>query len=270
MVTVVTMFFDIKTTRPRSFYMEHCETLFLDAPMVIFCDDTTYPDIEARRGGRPTTYIRKPIHEYDFYSSLLPIVRANRTLRPSSDVRNTPEYFLLSAFKIHALYIASQQHPNSTHYVWVDFGLAHVARSMREAVSSIVSTPRPKIGCCYIHYRSKEELYPMREYVTGKCGIACGVISVERQYVPRLYLSFMSILHEQILDGVGHAEEQIMVYVYDQHPEWFSIYFGDYPSIATNYHATVEDEDSVQTYFIHNAEAAGRHGLAEQARRSME
>lgn len=269
MVTLVTMFFDIKTTRPRSFYMENCETLLLDIPMVIFCDESTYPDIAIRRGNRPTTYIKKPIYEYEFYASLLPIVESNRKIRPSSDPRNTSEYFLLTVFKIYALYIASQQ-TDATHYMWIDFGLSHVARSMSDGVYSIVRAPRPRIACCYIHYRSKKELYPMRDYVTGRCGIACGVISVEKQYVEKLYLSFISILHEQILDGVGHAEEQIMVYVFDQHPEWFSIYFGDYSSIVTNYHTTVEDVESVKHFFIQNAQQDNQHALAEDAYKSIQ
>jgi hypothetical protein len=69
--------------------------------------------------------------------------------------------------------------------------------------------------------------------------------------------------------GVGHAEEQVMVYVYDQHPEWFSLYFGDYYSVATNYHKTVEDHACVQYNFILNAAASGNHALAEEARNSI-
>ena len=267
--TIVTMFFELKSGRPRSFYMEHAKkVLSIDAPMVIFCDQDTHAELLALRGDRPSAFVVKPIHEYDMYSTLLPIITANRLTRPSSDPRNTPDYFLLTMFKFHALQIASQR-VRAAHYMWLDMGAAHVVRSIPNAIYPILANPRPKIAWCYIHYRSRQELYPMADYVTGKCGIASGVFTVEASYLPKLYTAAMSILYEQVKLGVGHAEEQVMVYVYDQHPEWFSLYFGDYYSAATNYHKTVEDHDCVRYHFIQNAEAAGNYALADEAHKSI-
>jgi hypothetical protein len=263
------MFFELKTGRPRSFYMEHAKkVLSIEAPMVVFCDESTHADLAALREDRPTTFFVKPIHEYDYYSTLLPIIAANRITAPSSDSRNTPEYFLLTMFKFHALQIASQA-VRSDHYMWLDIGAAHVARSVPESIYPILARPRPGIACCYIHYRPHEELYPIQNYVTGKCGIAATVITVQASHVSRFYTCMMSMMYEQLMLGVGHAEEQVMVYVYDQHPEWFSLYFGDYYSVATNYHKTVEDHACVQYNFILNAAASGNHALAEEARNSI-
>jgi hypothetical protein len=135
-VTLVSMFFDLKQSRSRSFYLEHGNAvLSLDAPLVLFCDAETRPELEALRGSRPTVYIEKPIAEYEYYAHLLPIVQKNREVRPSPDPRNTSEYFLLSVFKIYALYIASQRQDfPSTHCMWVDVGCSHVLRDIPNAI----------------------------------------------------------------------------------------------------------------------------------------
>jgi hypothetical protein len=104
----------------------------------------------------------------------------------------------------------------------------------------------------------------MESYFTGhgKTGIAAGLITVEASYVPTFFTLFHSILYDQITRGLGHAEEQVLVYCYDQHPEWFSIYAGDYYSLATNYHTPREDHDCIRNNFIGPARASGREDIA--------
>jgi hypothetical protein len=268
-VTVVSMFFHLNQARPKSFYLTHGRTILtLEAPMVLFCDAETRPDLEAIRGDRPTVYMEKPLADYDYYRTLLPIVRANRVTRPSPDPRNTPEYFLLSVFKLYALLIASQRADfPTTHYMWIDVGCAHVVRGLPEALAPILAAPRPKIACCCIRYRSRNELYPMTSYLAngGPCGVAAGLITVEVAYIPKLFTFANAILYDQISQGIGHAEEQLLIYCYDSHPEWFSPFFGDYSSLATNYHQTREDRASVQAFVVQPALADGRADLAHAA-----
>lgn len=269
-VTLVTMFFNLNQARPKQFYIDHGRAVLeLDAPMVVFCDAETRPDLEACRNGRPTAYVERPIFEYEYYSALLPIVHANRATRPSPDTRNTPEYFLLSMFKFYALYFAYLRRDfPCTHYMWIDIGCSHVVRGIPSAILPILAAPRPKVACCYIHYRSSAELYPMTSYFAsgGKCGLAAGLMTLESSYVPKLFTLANSILYEQIAEGVGHAEEQVLVYCYDRRPEWFSIYAGDYYSIATNYHRAVNDIECIEQNFIRPAMAAGRHDLVQSVR----
>jgi hypothetical protein len=263
-VTLVSMFFHLNQARPKEFYYTHGRAvLTIDAPMVLFCDADTRPGLEAIRGDRPTVYVEKPLADYDYYATLLPLVTANRKVRPSPDPRNTAEYFLVSVFKFYALYFAAQRCPSS-HYMWIDLGCSHVVRGIPDAVLPILQAPRPKVACCSIRYRSRRELYPLSSYFAaeGKCGIAAGIFTVEASYVSRLFALTNSVLYEQIAEGVGHAEEQILVYCYDRHPEWFSLYCGDYYSLATNYHRPVEDLACIQAHFVEPAVADGRHDLA--------
>ena len=279
--TIVTMFFNLKklpdstpNLRPIEFYLEHGRpTLTLPYPMVIFCDEETRPLLEKIRGDLPTTYVEKNITEYDYFKQLYPKVVENRKVIPSSDPRNTSSYFLTSLFKIFAINSAKQSkyYPETTHYFWLDVGGSHVMRGFPDAVCKILDNPRSKISCGYIHYRSDSELYPMKEFMKygGKCCIGSGCFSVESLYTECFYNDIFEILDKQIDLGIGHAEEQCMVYTYSRHPEWFNLYFADYYSLITNYHATIEDIQCVQSNFIENARNAGRIDLVELAINSI-
>ena len=267
---IVTMFFNLakspdatNATRPLEFYLRHgAPTLNLPYEMVIFCDEETKPLIEFMRGDYPTTYIVKSIFEYDHVKQWLPIVRSGRLERPRADPRNTPSFFAVTSFKPMALHLAKQQVVADT-YMWLDFGASHIARGIPDAVQRIVEHPRPKITLCYIHYRSKAELYPMTKFLAndGPCGVAATAFTVQSDYVERFFLSMMSVCYEQVALGVAHNEEQAMIYVYDRNPEWFSLYFGDYQSTLTNYHKSVEDHPIIQHCFLANAQSDGRQDL---------
>lgn len=275
---IVTMFFNLArspdattATRPLEFYIKHGEpTLTLPHFMVIFCDEETKPLIESMRGERPTKYVVKSIFDYEHVKSLLPIIRENRKKVSSVDPRNTPSHFMVTSFKPFALHLAKREVEAET-YMWLDFGGSHVLRGFPDAVTRIVEDPRPKITMCYIHYRSKSELYPMSKFLSkgGPCSVSGTSFTLESSYVDRYYLSMMSVIYEQVSQGVGHTEEQAMVYVYDRNPEWFSLYFGDYQSTLTNYHKCIEDLHIMRYCFIENARADCRFDLVREAEEQM-
>jgi hypothetical protein len=277
--TIVTMFFNLQqlpgavpSTRSMDFYMKNGRaTLSAPAPMVIFCDPSTRPTIEAIRtelSTYPTTYIEKNLADYDYYQSLYPIILNNRAKSPhyaSSNSRNTPSHCLTTMFKIPALYMAYQTCPAS-HYIWLDFGCSYMALDVEKAIVPVIHNPRPRIACGAIHYRSSQELYPMSEYMKwgGPCSLAGTLMTIERDYMELFYSNMMSIFCEQLNEGVGHTEEQVLVYLFDRHPEWFDLYFSDYRSCIVNYHSVCEDYASIKHFFIHEALNKNRRDLAEK------
>jgi len=278
MTTIVTMFFNLKklvdateSVRPPEFYVENGKpTLDLAYPMVIFCDQETRPFLESYRK-HPTIYIEKPLVDYEFYQTLWPIVVENRKTNPSVDNRNTASYFLLCMFKLHALKLAKDAFP-STHLAWIDLGASHVVRSFSSAAPAMLDRPNHRLSCCYIHYRSPDQLYPIRQRngLAGQCGIAGTIFTVEKTYLDRVYAAMFGMMYTHISLGVGHTDEQIFVYLYDKHPEWFTLYFGDYFSCLTNYHSNVEDDWAIQNHFIDNARRAGRPDLVELAQQRVQ
>jgi hypothetical protein len=265
--------------RPPEFYLEKSRPLLaLPNPMVIFCDLETRHKIEDIRNelapGYLTSYIEKSITEYDFYKLNHPIIKNNRKSGSGyfNDARNTPSYFITTVFKIIALQIAEQRNDfNSTHYAWIDFGLSHLAPdNFQNAAMALLKAPRSRISLVYIHYRSSEELKNMNNFLTNfSCGTASSVMTVEREYVSKFYTAVMSIFYEQLLKGMGHAEEQIITYCYDRHPELFTLIYGDYYSQLTNYHNPVRDYPAIKQHFIKNAIAANRIDLAKDAIKAL-
>jgi len=282
------MFFDLSNfkdsthlTRSLDFYIENGKhTLALKFPMVVFCDSSTHlllQEIRDREVGPdvPTEYIVKNIAEYDYYKLHFENVENNRKTTNGytcADKRNTVSYFLTTTFKNIALYISKQRNFfNTTHYAWIDVGCNHVVRSLSEFAPLMLIKPKPKISLCYIHYRGDSELYPISNYLSngGPCAIATTAYTIEADYVDKLYNVAMSVFHEQLSEGYGHADEQVMIYCYHKKPEWFNLYYGDYYSIVTNYNQAKQDVYTIYYCFIQSALRYRRYDLASDAAKTI-
>lgn len=269
-ITIVTMFFNLKRLpdnvpllRPLEFYIENGKkTLDLPYPMVIFCDSDTRPFLQSYRK-HPTIYVEKSIADYEFFQILWPTVVENRKHKDVVCNRNTPSYFLMCMFKFHAIQLAHQL-TKTQHYAWVDLGASHVVKDFESSALNMLAAPMPRASFCYIHYRGPKFLYPLEKTnaMAAYCGIACTVFTVEAAYVERLYTGTFSILYDHIGKGFGHADEQIVTYLFDKQPELFRIYYGDYSSVLLNYHKSVTDHRYVIEYFAKNAKLAGREYLS--------
>lgn len=282
--TIVTMFYNLKDledssneTRTTEFYMNHGRgTLGLSHPMIIFCSPDTQPAIQAIRDelvdqtNIPTMYICRKLQDFDFYSQNIQTVcdqRKGSSIYTKSH-RNTPSYCLLTMMKIIVLQMAYQRNPFHTEYfAWIDFGANHIpGNQLSKAAIRMLESPKPRVSVCYIHYRSKAEIGDMRQFVPGgPCGIAATAFTVEGSYMSRFYHAMLSMFHEQLLKGVAHSEETVLTCCYDRYPELFTLSYGDYNSVCTNYHRPLESFGTIRTFFIPNAQRAGRHDLAAEA-----
>jgi hypothetical protein len=269
------MFFDIQSlqdamqVRPVEFYVKNgVATLGIKTPLVLLCDETTRPWLEAERNRLapdiPTVYVVKPLNEYDLYSTSHSIITKNRKIKPTRDPRNTASYCIMTMMKFIAIKIASEKIPDASHYLWIDLGCGHVVDKVIESIPTILASPNPKVSCLYIHYRSHKELIDMNtEFASGGyCGIAAGMFSVESAYVNLLFTRCMMIYYEMLSHGVGYAEESVLTYMFDRYPEMFHLYYGEYYSIATNYKYVSRDYASIKQFFITPAIACGRTDLA--------
>lgn len=279
----VTMFFNLKNlrdanpqTRTPEFYLEKGKgTLSVQSPMIIFCDWITKDLIKPLRESLvdtklyPTVYIEKNISEYELYKDNWRIIANNRSWNKRPSDRNTPSYLLTMTFKFMALKIAMERNDfNGTHYFWIDFGISHLVHGsdMLADVHSAFANPRPKVSVMYIHYRNEEQINKMKLICDeGFCGMANAFFSVEATTICKLYTLAMSIFYEMLFIETGHNDEQIMSYCYVRHPELFTLYYGDYYSVISNYNFVKKDWHCVRYYFVHKAMEANRPDLAKAA-----
>jgi hypothetical protein len=271
------MFFDLKplpdstdNVRPIEFYTKNSEvTLSIQAPMVLLCDSVSRPWLERERArlapAMHTLYVEKALTDYDIYATTHPIITKQRAGNPHyNGSRNTPSYFILSVMKLYAIKLAAQLMPEASHYFWVDIGCAHVVDNHGAYLPGMLSSPNPKVSCVYIHYRSHAELSNMQQFLGrgGLCAIAAGIMSVQKEYVDVFFTRFLSVYYEMLSIGLGHAEEQILAYLFDRFPDMFHLYYGDYYSCASNYRFVVRDYSAIKRFYLSNTLAAGRKDLA--------
>jgi hypothetical protein len=135
-----------------------------------------------------------------------------------------------------------------------------------ETACDLLTNTKPKVAVTYIHYRSHAELADMKQYMEfgAPCGMASTVYTVEGAYADRYCAAMFSVFMDQIVRGYGHTDETCMVYCYDKYPELFTLNYGDYYSVITNYHGVREDKEAVRRYFIEEAERKGRSDLAQR------
>ena len=280
---IVTMYFNLrklkdvsKGTRPPEFYMTAGKgTLQMDYPMVIFCDNDTYPFIKTIRDeligiNDKTIYIIKPLEEYEFYKMNWPIInnfRKRGTRNPED--RNTTSYYLICMFKTIALKLAHTRNDfDGSHYIWMDFGCSHIVynRTLKDDAIRMIEFPRSKITVMYIRFWTKNDQKNIYNTIeSGQCGIAGTVFTVESNYIDRFYSSMMALFYDVLSQEKGHTDEQIMTYCFYKWPNLFNIYYGDYYSVISNYHHVRNDWHLIKYALINPAITDGSKILAKGA-----
>lgn len=273
----VTMFFDLKSlpdatdsVRPVDFYVKNGQTtLSQKCPLVILCDKATRPWIEEFRTrlapGVETVYVERSLMDYEHYRLNHSIIKANRVGNSNYvGSRNTPSYCLTTMLKFQAIKTAHEIFPSASHYFWIDFGCAHIAKDAEVYLPKMLEKPNPKICCMYIHYRHTTDLRRMETYLSAgnPCALAATIFSVENSLVNSFYTRGLAIFYEMLSRGVGHNEEAVLIYLYDRFPEMFHLYYGDYYSTASNYHYVCRDYPAIKAFFLRNTIHCGRLDLA--------
>jgi len=278
--TLVSIFFDIKkesdasvASRPLEFYLENGRHMLSQPyPLILFCDPGLKPQIQAIRDevcpANQTVYIEKNITDYEFYQQCKPIILKNREGDPQYiDHRNTASYCIVTNFKVHAMKIAYDLNPfHTTHFAWIDFGGGHICKNMSQFLPEIMRSPKPGIAMLYITYRSAEEIQDRKRYMQGgPCGLAGNFWTIEASCVDRLFLAFYEAFYGLLLEGVGHGDEQTFQFVYHRFPEMFSLSYGDYGSVYSNYFYPRDDYHSIRWFYIQQALNKGDRAAAKRA-----
>ena len=166
-------------------------------------------------------------------------------------------------FKIIALNIAKENNFfNTDYYAWIDFGGSHIMKDFNTYAIKMLDNPNPKISFCYIHYRTREEMYTLLNTIGGFCGIAATSFTLDHHYIKAFYINIFKLFYELLNNSIGHAEEQIFTLFYDRHPELCNIYYGDYYSILKNYHEPIDDFNCIIHNYIKETITKGRKDLA--------
>lgn len=267
---LVTAYFRIPgSPRGVEFYMANAKaTMSLPFPMVVFCASQDAQAIAAiRQQQQQQRNAETRFVEMDLFADpeTLALAHKIRTDRMDKDdyKRNTPEYFIVMAFKWRAIFIASRTLKGS-HYVWLDFGGGHAIRNIERDIVPIMDHPHPKVGMCMLRYNppSVTEHPRFIEHCYTLTSLAGGLFTVQAEYVDRFYAHCQTVFFQQVANGTGYNDQTVFAILYNRHPELFTLFFGDYDALASSYHTFRSNAAMIIGECAEQAVAVGNWELA--------
>jgi hypothetical protein len=248
--TVVTSLFDLARrepggTRPTvAQYLEWGEVLLaLDTDLVCFTEPPIDTEIRARRenhrlAGR-TEIISRPLESLSTYRLLAAATEARRRhpLLNGSHDKDTPLYAILEWSKFEVLSTAMQVNPFSAdHFIWADFGLAHVARTEHHLEDRVFTDTPDSVRLLQMRPLHTELVADRAHHLSYRRGhFAGGLISGRCDHLAQLCDAIERELLDALSEGFAPIDEQLLELAVARCPERFSFHHGDYADITENY-----------------------------------
>jgi len=219
--------------------------LTLPYPLIIFIDDSLDQElqelekniIQTRSIFPNKTFIYKEKFENTFfYKDLIRL----KTLQKTFDIINLnkakdcPNYIILNNNKFHFMEKAIDVNfANSSHFIWMDFGINHVAKDPHIIHEWILRIPDKIKQLCINPYieagNSKEIFRAIWHHTAG--GIFSGNIENMKAY-SRLFKEKVEQIYSE---DWYQLDEAVMTVVQRENPTLFEFFYGDYDGIIANY-----------------------------------
>jgi hypothetical protein len=219
--------------------------LTLPYPLVIFIDDSLTPDaqelektiIEKRQPFPGKTHIYKELFANTyFYKDINKLIELEDTFNivNINKAKDSPRYIILNNNKFHFMEKAIDTNfANSSHFIWIDFGINHVAKDPHIIHEWIMHIPDKIKQLCVNPYidagENKENFKNIWHHTAG--GLFSGNIENLKLY-SRLFKEKVAQIYEE---EWYQLDEAIMTMVQRENPDLFEFFYGDYDGIIANY-----------------------------------
>lgn len=206
-------------------------------PMVIYTQAELVDAIYALR--KPyismTRIIVEPLEQTYFYRYKDTFTKHPFPIYNINSEKDTPLYIIFNANKFHWMERTIKANPfNSTHFLWIDLGIAYVARNPALAYTWLSHMPdriRQMEVVPYFGEPAQDHFHYIRHNLAG------GLFSGHYSYLTK-YISAFKAKYQEIIDaGWYQLDEAVMTLVAHDHPDWFDFFYGDYEGIIQNYRA---------------------------------
>lgn len=260
----ITSFFDLKNIeeserRSFDFYLEKGRTVLSSCKHLIIFTESNLKDqiFNVRKEYFPdekyhinvtdesscqiieTTFNELPNLEYRET-----ITKIRENIINLNKVKDTPNFLFVQWAKFHFIRETYKLFGNSfSHYVWIDFGISHVAE-------------HPDILKSLIHHPSKIKLLSLRptymwevihpdflKYFNGRTG--GGLWSTPQQLVITFCDLFDNKKVELLNNGYAPLEDDIVTVLRIFHKDLFELYYGDYCDIIRNFNKEIRCQNFV-------------------------
>jgi hypothetical protein len=249
--TIVTAFYNIRAlengspedNRQMDKYLQIAEKFMmkLPYPLMIFIDPEDailYEFItEKRQKYLDKTFIyQERFQDTYFYKDLAKI----RELQQQYYIYNgdlkheTPLYVILNNNKFHFIERAIESNPfQSSHFVWMDLGINHVARNTERIHEWILRVPDKIKQLCINpfveHGENRDIFHNIFHHMAG------GLFSGNAHYLKQYAEAFKDKTEQIYSEGWWQVDEAVMTMVQRENPGLFDLFYGDYEGIVSNY-----------------------------------
>jgi hypothetical protein len=250
--TIITAFYNIRETeqndspnnRKIDDYLELSKNFILQLPypLVIYIDTTTSSDkiYEFIQNNRPykekTQIVREPFENTFFYKD----IERLRELQQTYPIYNgrleheTPHYIVLNNNKFWWMEQTINQNPfSSERFMWMDFGINHVARSVEKIHTWIHNIPEKIRQMCINPLVEsndyKDVFHNIYHHYAG------GLFSGSAEYMQKYIHAFKETNEKIYNENWYQIDEAIMTIIHNENKEWFDNFYGDYVGIIANY-----------------------------------
>ena len=253
--TIVTAFYNIralengspKDNRQMDQYLKIAEQFMmkLPYPLMIFIDPDDhilYEFITRHREkySNKTFICQEYMTDTYFYKDLDKIRELQQTYTIyNGDLKHeTPLYVVLNNNKFHFIERAIETNPfQSSHFVWIDLGINHVARDTERIHDWILQVPDKIKQLCINPFLEHGENHAIFHNIYHH--MAGGLFSGSAEYLRKYAQAFKTKTAQIYSEGWWQVDEAVMTMVQRENPEWFDLFYGDYIGIISNYSSPI-------------------------------
>jgi len=252
--TIVTMLYDIRSmennqierNRKLDSYIDFSKQFLLKQPFpIIFFIDENEETYNAIYNSRKElnlldkTYIYKcdfkTTYFYKDYDKLKELQSQFHILNGELE-HETPLYVILNNNKFDCIDKTIELNPfNSSHLIWMDFGINHVAENTECIHNWINKVPDKIKQMCINPFVEKLEFKEYFRYIYHN--MAGGLFSGSVENMKRYSKLFKNKTDEIYNDNWYQIDEAIMTMVHRENPDLFDLFYGDYEGIVTNFNS---------------------------------
>lgn len=156
----------------------------------------------------------------------------------------TPMYIILTNNKFYFMETAVHLNPfNSSHFVWMDFGVNHVARNNEQIHNWIYKIPDKIKQLCINPYIENVENKIMFQNIYHHT--AAGLFTGSKENILK-YCDLFKEKTQQMYDEEWYQlDEAMMTMIQRENPQLFEFYYGDYQGIISNYVFPIHNIDLI-------------------------
>jgi len=260
-VTIVTMFYDIRKKENYEFkedinhsanrYFDFAKEFILTLPynLIIFtdCEECIQLVNKERKHLLNKTHIYiEPFEEtyyFKYYNTLCDL-RNKYFIINGNKTHETPMYIILNNNKFDCIENAILSNPfQSSHFVWMDFGINHVAKNTEIIHNWIQCVPDKIKQMCINPYLESDKCKDFFKFIYHHT--AGGLFSGSAVNLLQYCELFKNKTEQIYREEWYQIDEAVMTIVQRENPTLFNFYYGDYQGIISNYLTPIHNIDLI-------------------------